>query len=330
MVDLEALKRQVKLNCNISDARYWGFYSICGLLMRLRSLYRSEKGMKPWESIPMEDIGPWIEEREALWRELETEDFKPIELMGEVFNPFSFDSINAIIEGEGLIYGSGYGVHRKPTFFLAELDHKEEILDFIVYYLGREHCRDLFCSPAMLQGRCIFLRRETALGFLWERLMEVQGRSYIKLQILGLEPEELKNPLSEATTKTLEALADKLAKLLLLHEIGEVKEDDAPDEWLRLIAKETDRKEELYLRAVKDIIADTSEPGPLKRAIEDEDTQLLCLYILSLDPMRRELFPEVIDFYKKDPFNPDWDAIKKKKKKVYDRFKSIYMKKLRG
>jgi hypothetical protein len=44
---MEQLLKTIKLNCHISDARYWGYFSICGLLMRMLDLYRSENGLKP-------------------------------------------------------------------------------------------------------------------------------------------------------------------------------------------------------------------------------------------------------------------------------------------
>jgi hypothetical protein len=46
MLDIETLASQVKFNCNISDAKYWGYYSPCGLLLRLRDLYTTEKEIK--------------------------------------------------------------------------------------------------------------------------------------------------------------------------------------------------------------------------------------------------------------------------------------------
>jgi hypothetical protein len=55
-INLHALITSIKRNCNISDAKYWGFYSLCGLLLRLRELYRSEKGMRPWERVNQGDF----------------------------------------------------------------------------------------------------------------------------------------------------------------------------------------------------------------------------------------------------------------------------------
>jgi len=329
MIDIESIKEQVKMNCNISDARYWGYYSICGLLMRLRNLYRSEKAMKPWDRIPLEDIGPWLEEREALWQELESEDFRNIIINGISYDPFDFDKINNKLKPYGLIYGSGYGLYQKPTFFLAELDYVDEVYGYEVYYLGRELSRDLFCSPAMLQGKTIFLRRETALAFLWDRLIEVYPKKIIPVELLGFTIEELKTSPSSSTVKKLESLADRLAQMLLFHELGEVFEDEASQQWLKLLSNSKDKKKELYLRAVKDIIADTSEWGPLRRAIETEDVILLSLYILMLEPIRKELFPEILSFFQKDPFHPDWKTLDNLRVQAYRKFKGLYQEALK-
>ena len=55
-MDTEELIIQVKANCDIADAQSWGYYSICGLLMRLRELYRAEHCLMPWEEIPKEPM----------------------------------------------------------------------------------------------------------------------------------------------------------------------------------------------------------------------------------------------------------------------------------
>ncbi len=65
-LDINSIASQVKHNCNISDAKYWGFYSPCGLLLRLRDLYKIEKGLKPWGKVEPDEIGDWIGKREKL------------------------------------------------------------------------------------------------------------------------------------------------------------------------------------------------------------------------------------------------------------------------
>ena len=61
----EDLIRDVKLNCDISDAKYWGYFSVCGLLMRYRDLFRSEMGLKPWSEISRTEIAAWLREHGA-------------------------------------------------------------------------------------------------------------------------------------------------------------------------------------------------------------------------------------------------------------------------
>jgi hypothetical protein len=46
--ELKSFTRQVLRNCDISDADHAGFYSICGLALRLRDLYKWENQLPPW------------------------------------------------------------------------------------------------------------------------------------------------------------------------------------------------------------------------------------------------------------------------------------------
>ena len=43
------LLKTIKHNCDISDARDNGIYSICTLVLKLRNLYKWEHGLEPWE-----------------------------------------------------------------------------------------------------------------------------------------------------------------------------------------------------------------------------------------------------------------------------------------
>ena len=117
---INSIIRQIKLNCNISDAHFWGYYSICGLLMKLRELYRNEKSLMPWDVIPQGLISEWIASTEALWRDLEDKDLHPLEVEGTLLDPFEVDRLNDFLAGRRLVYAAGYGRFNKPTFFLAE------------------------------------------------------------------------------------------------------------------------------------------------------------------------------------------------------------------
>jgi len=54
----------VRYNCNVSDANYWGYFSLCSLLLRLRELFKIERNLEPWDSVKNEEIFPWIEKKE--------------------------------------------------------------------------------------------------------------------------------------------------------------------------------------------------------------------------------------------------------------------------
>ena len=56
MIDINSIATQVKHNCNISDAQFWGLYSPCGLLLRMRDLYKAEHNLSSGDSVDQEDV----------------------------------------------------------------------------------------------------------------------------------------------------------------------------------------------------------------------------------------------------------------------------------
>ena len=74
---------QVRHNCLVSDAVYWGYYSTCGLLLRLREQYRFEAGLSPDDPVDNKAIGAWIEKRETRWQELDSAEPQEITIKGK-------------------------------------------------------------------------------------------------------------------------------------------------------------------------------------------------------------------------------------------------------
>lgn len=323
-MDMENLKEQVKLNCIISDARFWGYYSICGLLMRLRELYRSEKSLMPWDKTPEEGISEWIGATEARWKRLEHENFRPIELGGASYDPFDVDGLNTLLNREGFVYGGGYGRFNKPTFFLATLEEKREVYDYLIYYSGRELCRDLSTSVAMLQGRCIFMRLEALKTLLWDKLHELQGRRFGGLlkeafSSHGIEGKES----SEELNNKIDALCSEVSELFVLHETGEAFEDEHSDEWLEILQGNADRAAEFYVRGVKDLLADTSEKGPLRYIIKGRKKSLLNFHVALLDGIRKEIFPEIMNAFQKFSDSGDWSLLEDARRIGYRRAEEL-------
>lgn len=314
-----ALKNDIKFNCDISDARYWGYFSICGLLLRYRDLYRSEKGLKTWMDISRNDIAAWIETKEAQWPELEPQEFRDLTIDGKTYHPFDVSAINETLKPRELVYGAGYGMYMKPTFFLAELKSSRQISGLRVHTSGLELVRDLLTAPAMLQGDSIFLRLEPLLILLHYKFSELNDKRNSALEDAfahyGFHHRQL---MDETFEKRLRALAEHYAGIILQHEIAEYKE--SIPEWKDILNAADDRKNEHYLRAVKDLIADTSDFGPLKKIIETKDRGALGLLIAQMEGFQKVLFPEIKQAYAEFIKDGNWDVIEKVRKAGHTRF----------
>ena len=321
MNKINAFLRQIKFNCNVSDAQFWGYYSICGLLMRYRELYRSENSLKPWENIAHEEVSRWIHEREMLWTEIENAELQRIFVNGKSYDPFDVNGLNTAIEDTGLVYSGGYGAFNKPTFFVAKLDSSRDFFDYRVHYTGTEVCRDLAASPAMLQGRCIYVRPEVLTAFIWDRFQEMKANRFS-----GLADEMfsqygiLRNDESSPVLfRKISDMACDASEVFVLHETGEAYEDDCSDDWYEILGSGLDKATELYVRGIKDIRADTSFMGPLRAIVESRNRPRLSLFLVFLDGIRRQIFPEIRDAFQRFAESGDWSVIEDARRDGYRR-----------
>ncbi len=324
LIDIEELKKQIKRNCTISDARFWGYYSICGLLMRLRELYRSERSLIPWEAIHREEVAEWIASVEKEWKSLEHEDLRPLRIDGELYDPFDVDGINTLLNPLGLLYGGGYGRFSKPTFFLAALEKKRELYDYVIHYSGKELCRDLSTSVAMLQGRCIFIRLDAVNTLLWDKFQELRARksggllteAFSSVGVDGL------SSLEELYVR-INSLSREVSELFVRHEMGEAYEDEHSEAWLDILSRNSDRVTEFYVRGVKDLLADTSEMGPLKYVVGKKDRSLLYFNMVFMDGIRKELFPEILTAFQGFTEDGGWSSIEEARRLGYEKARDL-------
>lgn len=319
--EIEDLIRQVKLNSNISDAKFWGSYSICGLLMRYRELYRNEHALMPWDVIDHKEVSSWIHERETLWKKLEDLELQKIVIRGGVYDPFDVNSLNARLRAAGLIYGSGYGMFNKPTFFIARLEAVRDLFDYPVHYAGSELCRDIASTPAMLQGRCIYVRREIILSFIWDRFQELKANRFGFLTEMMFSHYGIGRP-DEACPELfakIRRLAADVAELFIMHEAGEAYEDEYSGEWHEMLGEGCGKATELFLRAIKDIRADTSPLGPLRAVTGAKNLPLLGCFVALMDGIRREIAPEIREAFQVFSHSMDWSGIERARLAVYQR-----------
>jgi len=324
MIDIGFIREQVKGNCNISDSRAWGYYSICGLLMRMRELYRHEHGIGHWESIGNEAL-EWVSERENLWCEIVDREFARIMIEGHEYDPFDVDGVNSILNPEGYVYGAGYGLFSKPTFFLARLEDRRTLDGFTIYYAGEEIARDISASPAMVQGKNIYIRYQPLRSILWDRFIQLKGRQFKgalgeAFASYGIDGSE--DP-SEELFRKVEHVSIGIGDILMRHELGEAVEDDDHEEWSEILSGNADKFIELYIRGIRDFLADTSEAGPLRWIIETRNRSLFSFYIVMLDGIRKELFPDILGAYQQFIDDGRWDPVEQVRRDGYKRAREI-------
>jgi hypothetical protein len=293
MLELDRLTHQVLQNCEISDSRHAGLYSICGLALRLRDLYKWEKGLAPWNERDSSEILGWIGDKEQKWEDIAENDYHPISILGGQYDPFDTLAINAVLKPYRLFYGAGYAHSLKPTFFLADIDDIREVCGYSVYVLGHELARDLLTIPSLTQDNSVLLRKESASMFLWDQLLYVKksGRAALKfaLRNCGLKDEH-----PQTLRRNLDKILAVQQETYIYHEIGEIK--DSVFErgiWREVIATFPHTVVELLARAVKDLLADTNQYGTLQYFIQTRKTASLSFYVAFFDGLAKALFPEL-------------------------------------
>jgi hypothetical protein len=223
-----------------------------------------------------------------------------------------------VLQGKGLVYGAGYGLFKKPSFFLAELESFRHIQDCAVFSSAKEYARDLFTSPGMLQEKQIFLRLEPLKVLLWDKFLESQAKNnralaYAFLQY-GLDAGQ---QAGEAFEAKFDELVRRYSEVILYHEIGEVTE--AIPEWIDMLFEVDTKESEFFLRAVEDLLSDTSEHGPLRRSIDARDKGNLSLHVALMDRYRAKMHAEIKDAFEGFMTDEDWDRVDEARKSVYAR-----------
>ena len=94
MLERDTITSQVLQNCSISDSRHASLYSICELALRLRDLYKWEKGLDPWVEKDSSEILAWIGDKEEEWEKLVDKNFNEITILDRKYDPFETQTIN--------------------------------------------------------------------------------------------------------------------------------------------------------------------------------------------------------------------------------------------
>jgi hypothetical protein len=318
----EEFTRQVLRNCAISDARHAGNYSLCGLALRLRDLYKWEKGLEPWIEEDAAVMLDWIGRKEEEWEGLMESDFEPLGLHGETFQPFAVDEINALIEPLGFCYGAGYVHGLKPAFFLAPLREEMQIQGLRVSILGRELARDLLTLPALTQQERIFVRKDAASLFLWNQIffLKKSGREGLRF---ALKAYGVDDPHGEELRQKLDRISEDELGTYVHHEIGEIRDPVFDrDLWRKILSSFPRTPVEILVRSLKDVLADTGEYGTLRYIIQERRGSSLGFYAAFLDGLKKELMPALPGAFRAFCDSGDWSLVEEAVSSTYDRARS--------
>jgi hypothetical protein len=295
-IDLASLTREIQHNCDISDARDHGIYSMCSMLLKLRNLYKWQKGLEPWDEPEPGDLLDWIDRQEHYWQEKQSGDFEPITNHQDQCQPYDVAAVNLLLEGSKMFYGAGLGRSLKAIFFLGEILDRKQLAGFPVVILGREIAREMASPFAMVQEGMIVLRRDPLRYFLWDHIQEMRGSGRSSFRYF-LDSHGLleKGVLSQKRLRSeFEAMVDSEVDLFLYHEVGELIQHDFTETALQpLVAHFQGSVIEFVSRGVKDILADTDPQGLLTFLVENQRASTLSLYVSFQDGLRERLFPEL-------------------------------------
>jgi len=291
---MQDLIEAVQRNCDIVDARHGGDFGMCTYLLKMRELYRWERGLPLGAPLGRDEVGDWLSAREAHLEALAQEDFGQVVIDGRAIDPFDAEAVNTAIAARGLVYSAGLVHGGRPHFFLAELEG-ERCADrgFLLRVSGRELARCLNAPPAMTRGSTIFLRRESLRRYLWEKY-----ESWLWTRAENAMARAVAcYPFERALERALDSMVEAEMSVIEAHERGEYQAGlDLGDAWEPMLLDLALTPAELMARAVRDHLADCTHTLPM--LIEPGREPSLHFFMANLDAMRRQLFPSLETAYR--------------------------------
>ena len=288
----QPLLSAVRRNCAISDALHAGEYTLCVYLLKMREYFRWEKGYPFSCSLPNADVGNWLREREQFWESLEHEPFANLPVAEVEHDPFDVECINKLVNDHGLVYSAGLGQHGRPHFFLGQLEQRQTQEQFTVFISAKEFARDLAAPPAMMQGKTIFVRRESLRRMIWEKIEEWRWNRLDNPMARAIGGYDFDN----APDAALEQMTDDQIGTLLLHEIGEVMAGERlGTAWEEMLANLPRSRVEISLRGIRDQLADSLSTLPA--LVENGKSAAIHFYFATLTAMRKSQAPQLLSAY---------------------------------
>jgi hypothetical protein len=267
---------------------------MCTFLLKMREYFRWEQQIPLSHQLPKQAVGSWMAQREQAWDSLDADDYQPLDIQAETFDPFDNDAINKQLLQAGYVYNSGLGLFNKPHFFLGRL-HDQFQRDGIHILISREElARDLVAPPAMTRDSTIFISRQSARRHIWEKIEEWQWRGAGESPLARALSEYGELDLTDPE-QLLDVMTEQEVEAMILHELGEnaaQRQLGAP--WKVMVAS-LPHAAAVYARAVRDHLADCLVTLPV--ILENRLEPSLHFYFANFSGMRRTIFPSLLEAY---------------------------------
>lgn len=316
------LVKQVEANCELASSLQAGSFSLCGLLLRLRLLYKWKHDLPPWREPEPDAVLAWIADLESAWDAREGESWQQLCLNGLSLDPFDVDQVNSFLKPGGLAYGAGLCRGLAPTFFLGELAEVRREDDITILVLNKELARDLDGTPAMCQGNLIYARRQCLAYYLWDRLADpVQQNNRFLVAGWSSQGASLADLLQkpEEHQESWERLVSGELEAVICHEVGEAREISLRQAIPVIMELFSQTPLELWIRALKDALAEVNDHGRLTYIIAEQRLTSLAL-MLALQPgiyplLLPELEPAFWNFVRSD----NWEVLEAARQSALNR-----------
>ena len=290
----QQLVKQVQHNCDISDAKHAGNYTLCIYLLKMREYYRWIHALDFSDQLESERMSQWLREKEDVWDRVVDEPFQPIRVEQKAYDAFDSKRINKRISrhADHLFYHAGIGQKATQHFFLAQLVKTFKKGEIRVSITGDEYARDLTAPPAMSTRNEIIVRRESLKRLCWERYQEWHWSQLDNPMGTALSY----YPFQDSIPQALDLMVETEQDTLIQHELGEMQISlQYGSSWSPMMLSLLGSKAELLARSVRDHLADCLQTLPF--LIDRENSAALHFYFANLTHMRKQLFPSALHAY---------------------------------
>jgi hypothetical protein len=302
--ELTWLIEAVQRNCDRADALHAREKSLCTYLLGMREYFRWAEQLPLGAAPDKSRLSRWIADREQVWDALRDQGdagYEPLPLEPAV-DPFDEAGANRQLAAHGLAYGAGVGLFGAPLFFLAARESTQSRDGAQVIVADRELARGIIAAPAASRDRMILIRLDALRRWLWTRA-EAAQRSHERPFAAALGEYGASD-----TAAAVERMVRGEIETLVLHELGELRAGDLLGPvWEEMLAGVADRRAELTLRALRDLLADclVTLPQLLARGAHAS----LLFWFAMFDGLRRQFAPAIVDAYRADDSRVDATAL---------------------